>query len=165
MIHRWLSLLGHHLMMFLFRRKKTSELSSVFFTGVSVSVRDLHRLSFAFQLGIPSTASTPSATMQLTSRLWRYCFPSLCLCKKSSVVHLRFCIWARGMVVSVSWGCEFTVKGCIALDWLSEECWRTHSLSYLTWFLSKPIHSDPHPLPYKLPLQRVCYETIQIWER
>lgn len=33
---------------------------------------------------------------------------------------------------------------------------------YLTWFLSKPIHSDPHPLPYKLPLQRVCYETIQI---
>jgi hypothetical protein len=115
------------------------------FTGVrATSARDLYWLSFAFQLGIPSTASISNVTMQSTSRLWRYCLlpkPGLCPCsqlvtcsvkervacisvKQSSAVCLkhfrvqcwRDSIWLRATVVSVSLGCEFTAKACKALS-------------------------------------------------
>lgn len=46
----------------------------MFFTRAQIiSMRSIHQLCFALQLGIPSTVSTLNATTQLTNQRWRYC--------------------------------------------------------------------------------------------
>lgn len=75
----------------------------------------------------------------------------------SSVFNTDY-IWARVVVVSVSWGCEFTAKGCIVHYQKNTD---EHIPQVLdAFYLSQNIQN--YPLPYMLSLLRVCYAAANV---